>query len=112
MARVFSDAGQSAKTADRDAFQNMFRYLEANPSKISHIVVYKYNRFSRNVDGGAEYRMRLRKLGVMLRSAIEATDDTPAGKLFANMLGMFAQFDNNSTGEPPKRSQTSSVILR
>ena len=55
MARVFSDAGQSAKAAGRDAFQDMFRYLEANTGKVSHIIVYKYDRFSRNVDDGAEY---------------------------------------------------------
>jgi hypothetical protein len=43
VARVFSDAGQSAKAAGRDAFQGMFRYLEANTGKVSHIIVYKYD---------------------------------------------------------------------
>jgi hypothetical protein len=45
VARVFSDVGQSAKAAGRDAFQGMFRYLEANTGKVSHIIVYKYYRF-------------------------------------------------------------------
>ena len=57
----------------------MFRFLEASRGKISHVVVYKFDRFSRNVDDGAEYRMRLRKMGVTLLSATEKTDDTPAG---------------------------------
>jgi site-specific DNA recombinase len=43
--------------------------------------------------------MKLRKIGVMLRSATEATDETPSGILFANMLGAFAQFDNDMRAE-------------
>ena len=98
--RVFVDRGESAKSADRPAFQEMFRYLAAlAKGTISHVVVYKFDRFSRNVEDGAEYRMRLRKLGISLRSATEATDDSPAGKFLTTMLSAAGQFDNDQRAE-------------
>jgi len=94
VAHVFVERGESAKTADRTEFQHMFRYLEQS-SGITHLVVDKFDRFSRSMDDGAEYRLRLRRLNVVLCSAKEPTDNTPAGRLFANVLGSFAQFDND-----------------
>jgi site-specific DNA recombinase len=100
VARVFVERGESAKSADRSEFQAMFEYLSAcAKGTISHVLVYKFDRFSRNVEDGAEYRLRLRKLGIVLRSATEATDDSPAGKFLTTMLSAVGQFDNDTRAE-------------
>ena len=94
IARVFVELGESAKTADRTQFQALFRYIEQNHSLISHLVVDKFDRFSRNVDEGAEYRIKLHHLRIRLCSVKEPTDITPAGKLSAQVFSAFAEFDN------------------
>ena len=99
VARVFIERGESAKTADRTEFQSMFQYLEREHAAISHLVVDKFDRFSRSVDEGAEYRLKLRRYKVELCSVKEPIDNTPAGKLFGSMLGAFAEFDNDVRSE-------------
>jgi len=100
VARVFIERGESAKSADRSEFQAMFEFLrQCAKGSISHVVVDKFDRFSRNVEHGAEYRLRLRKLGIVLRSATEATDDSPAGKFLTTMLSAAGQFDNDTRAE-------------
>ena len=75
----------------------MFRYLAfTSKGAISHCVIYSSSRFSRSVDDGTEYRVRLRKFGVALRSATEATDDTPAGRMMMTLLNAFAEFDKET----------------
>jgi site-specific DNA recombinase len=100
VSRVFVERGESAKSADRTQFQAMFRYLaQAGKGSVSHVIVYKFDRFSRNVEDGAVYRLELRKLGIALRSATEATDDSPAGKFLTTMLSAAGQFDNDTRAE-------------
>jgi site-specific DNA recombinase len=101
--RVFIERGESAKSADRTQFQAMFRHLaQVAKGSISHVIVYKFDRFSRNVEDGAVYRLELRKLGIALRSASEATDDSPAGKFLTTMLSAAGQFDNDTRSERSK----------
>jgi site-specific DNA recombinase len=98
--RVFVERGESAKSADRTQFQAMFAHLaRAQKGTITHVIVYKFDRFSRNVEDGAVYRLELRKLGIALRSATEATDDSPAGKFLTTMLSAAGQFDNDTRSE-------------
>ncbi len=54
VSRVYVERGESAKSADRPEFQAMFRYLaQVAKGSTSHVVVYKFDRFSRNVKDGA-----------------------------------------------------------
>jgi DNA invertase Pin-like site-specific DNA recombinase len=43
--------------------------------------------------------LELRKLGIALRSATEATHDTPVGKFLATILSVVRQFDNQTRAE-------------
>jgi DNA invertase Pin-like site-specific DNA recombinase len=98
--RVFTERGESAKTADRTEFQSMFRYLaESSKGRITHVVVYKFDRFSRSIDEGAPYRLALRKMGVSLSSASEPTDNTPAGRFLSSVLLAAAELDNDMRAE-------------
>jgi DNA invertase Pin-like site-specific DNA recombinase len=98
--RVFIEKGESAKSADRPQFQAMFQYLaQVRKGSVTHVIVYKFDRFSRNVEDGAFYRLELRRNGIALRSATEATDDSPAGKFLMTMLSAAGQFDNDTRAE-------------
>lgn len=97
--RVFIDRGESAKTDDRPQFQAMFRFLQqAKAGTILCVVVYKFDRFSRNEDG-IVYRLRLRKQHIDLRSATEHTDNTPTGRYLQTVLSATAQLDNEVRAE-------------
>jgi len=92
--RVFVDAGESAKTADRPAFNEALEYCRSG-NKIGLFVVYALSRFARSSRDHANVAARLKASGVSLRSVTEPIDDTATGKLMETMLAGFAQFDND-----------------
>lgn len=93
--RVYRDAGESAKTADRPQFQAMISYCSAKAHGIRRIVVYKFDRFARNSDDAGHYRRGLRLTsGAAVVSATEAVSDDPAGTFMRTVLDGAAQFDN------------------
>jgi site-specific DNA recombinase len=97
--RAFIEAGASAKSADRPEFQRMFRWLKQNHSGISHLVVDKWDRFSRSLEDGVTYRMQLKTWQVELVSATQPVTDDPSGRLMQNILQSFGQFDNEQRAE-------------
>src|SRR5450756_2483229 len=98
--RIFEEEGESAKTADRTAFQLMFKYLSAAPKgSITHCLVHRFDRFDRDTLESAPYKLILRRLGIALRSATEMTDDTPSGRFLATILSGAAQYDNEIKAE-------------
>ncbi len=97
---VFIERGESAKSDRRPEFQAMFEFLSTCPrGTVSSVVVYKFDRFSRDADVGGMYRLRLKDLHIDLRSATEKIDNTPAGRLVARILGATGQFDNEVRAE-------------
>jgi len=96
--RVFTEAGESAKTADRTEFQSMFAYLKRMRGSITHVLVYKLDRFSRSLDDTSLYGAQLRRLGIRLQSATEALSDTPSGRAMQGILAVMNQFDNETRG--------------
>lgn len=93
--RIYRDAGESAKTADRPQFQAMISYCSAKAHGIRRIVVYKFDRFARNSDDAGHYRRGLRLTsGTAVTSATEAVSDDPAGNFMRTVLDGAAQFDN------------------
>ena len=99
VAKVFVEAGASAKSANRPEFQRMFAWLEDNHSGISHVVCDKWDRFSRSMDDAVTYRMQLKAWTVELVSATQPVTDDPAGRLLQNILQSFGQFDNEQRAE-------------
>jgi site-specific DNA recombinase len=95
VAEVFEDAGESAKTTDRPAFQRLLSYCRSNKGRVQFVVVYNVTRFSRNAHDHAVIRAFLHCLGVTLRSVNEPISDDPVGKLTENMLAAIGQFDND-----------------
>src|SRR6266498_4776654 len=76
----YLDRAETAKFADRPAFQQM---LERVTSKrdVDYVIVDKIDRFARNRRDDANVLFEIRKAGAQLISVKENIDDTPAGEL-------------------------------
>ena len=84
--RVFSEKGESAKTAKRPELQRLLEYITENKKDIDTIIVHKIDRLSRNVYETSNLRLIFSRLGIELKSATENIDDTAVGRLTANIL--------------------------
>ena len=99
IAEIFVEKGESAKTADRTELKKLLAYCRENKGLVQVVVVYNLSRFARDRYDHATLRMLLHKLGVTLRSATEAIDDSSTGKLMEGVLSAFAQFDNDTRSD-------------
>lgn len=57
-----------------------------------YIVVWKLDRFARNRQDSALYKMRLRKNGVQVKSATETISDNPEGIILESVLEGIAEY--------------------
>jgi len=93
--RVFVDAGESARTANRPEFQRLLTYCREQKRALHAVVVHSLTRFSRNTADHHAIAALLRGMGISLRSATEPIDDSPAGRFVEGVLSAAAQFDND-----------------
>ena len=66
--RIFKDEAQSARTAKRPAFQELFGLIKENPS--DYLIVHKLDRFARSRADAAFYRSKLKEAGMKLVSVL------------------------------------------
>ena len=84
----YIDHGFSATNNNRPKFQQMLH--DSARKNFSLVLVWKLDRFSRNVYDGAAAKQILRGNGVSVFSVIERVENTPEGKLIE---GIFSQFN-------------------
>ncbi len=90
----FGGTYESAAKDERKEFQRMIEYLKKTKNKISKILVYSLDRFSRN-ENSIWLSSQLRKLGIEVVSITQPIDTTnPAGIMQQKMLFIFGEFDN------------------
>lgn len=90
----FGGTYESAASDERREFQRMITYLKTTKYKVSKILVYSLERFSRN-DNSIWLSSQLRKLGIEIVSTTQPIDTTnPAGIMQQKMLFIFGEFDN------------------
>jgi len=98
IAKVFTDAGLSAKNTKRPAYQQMLKW--AAEGKLDVILVSKVDRISRNLMDLLNLIDDLKSWGVDFVSASQSFDtSTPMGMLILNILGSFAQFEREMIGQ-------------
>jgi site-specific DNA recombinase len=86
----YVDAGESAKTADRDDLQRMLQDIkEMRPD---YVIVHKVDRLARNRADDIAINLLLKKYDVTLVSCTENIDDTPSERLLYGLLAELAQF--------------------
>jgi len=93
--KVFIERGESAKFADRTQLLDLIDYCKANKGAVQVLLVWKVDRFARNVGDHFNVKALLAKYGVRIVSVTEPIDTKPEGKLMETIPAGFAQFDND-----------------
>ena len=88
--REFIDAGESARSADRDGLQDMLAFIAA--TRVQFCLVHKLDRLARNRADDVKIHEALINAGVTLVSATESIDQTPSGMLVHGIMSSIAEF--------------------
>jgi DNA invertase Pin-like site-specific DNA recombinase len=81
--RVFIDrARPGSSVVGREDFLAMMRHFRSGEASEKGLVVWKYSRFSRDVDDAAFYRADLRRLGFIIHSLHDNIPEGPEGRFF------------------------------
>lgn len=88
----FIDEAESARSADRPAFQRIITLAKEKNPPFDVILVWKLNRFARNREDSIIYKSLLRKKGIDVISINEQIDDTASGKLLEGMIELVDEF--------------------
>jgi len=96
--KIYEDDGISGYSTDRRALKELLK--DAKGRKFDLVLVYKIDRFSRNLKDLLNLVDELFSYGVSFKSATEPFDTTTsAGKLTFQQLGSFAEFERNRIAE-------------
>ncbi len=96
--KVYKDAGFSAGTMDRPAFQLLM--IDVEDKKFDVLLVYKIDRFSRKLKDLITILDDLKKHNVNFTSVTEQIDTTTAmGEAFFQIIGVFAQLERGMVKE-------------
>ncbi len=92
----FGGTYESAKTDGRKEFQRMLEFIRKNKGRVSHILVYTLDRFSRTGGAAIKIAQDLRdKHGVTVFAVTQPTDTTNVSGVFQqNIQFLFSEFDN------------------
>ncbi len=92
----FGGTYESAQSDERKEFVRMISFVKKAKEKISYIIVYSLERFSRTGDNAIWLSRQLRELGITIASVTQPIDTSnPSGVLQQNILFLFSQYDND-----------------
>lgn len=104
----YIDRATTGTNDNRPEFQKM---IEAASKKgFEQILVYKFDRFSRNKYDNVVYKHKLAQYGVKVVSATEIINDTPEGALMEGLLEMFAEMYSKDLSQKVKRGIKESIL--
>jgi site-specific DNA recombinase len=92
----FGGTYESAKSDGRKEFNRMLDFIKRNKGKVSHVLVYTLDRFSRTGGGAIKIAEDLReKHGVTVFAVTQPADTSnPSGVLQQSIHFIFSQYDN------------------
>lgn len=89
--KEFVDRGESAKTADRPALQEMLEFIKNH--QVDYVIVHKLDRLARNRIDDALITQAIKETNCQLISTTESFDDaTPHGQLLHGVMSSVAEF--------------------
>lgn len=92
----FGGTYESAQTDERKEFSRMIRFVKNHRQKISFILVYSLDRFSRSGENAIYISSELKKIGVQIVSVTQPMDaSTHTGTLQQNIHFIFSKYDND-----------------
>ena len=96
--KIYQDDGISGYSTERPALKDLLK--DAKGRKFDLVLVYKIDRFSRNLKDLLNLVDELSSSSIGFKSATEPFDTTTsAGKLMFQQLGSFAEFERNRIAE-------------
>ena len=92
----FGGTYESAKNDERKEFTRMLSFARRSKEKISYILVYSVDRFSRSGANAIYIASELRKENIDIYAVTQPADTaTPSGKLQQNIQFIFSEYDND-----------------
>lgn len=98
---IYADRAISGRTSERPEFQKMID--DSKQKTFQYVIVYTFDRFSRDSYDSANFKHILKKNGVRVISAKERTDDSPAGVLMERVFEGFAEYYSLELAQKVKR---------
>ncbi|MBQ3338787.1 MAG: recombinase family protein [Atopobiaceae bacterium] len=105
--RAYTDYALSGKTDQRPEFRRMI----ANAPESDFVVVYMFDRFSRDRYDSIVYKKQLADCGVRVVSATEPVDRTPEGQLQEGMLEVIAAYYVADLARKTRRGMEGNALL-
>ena len=91
----FGGTYESAKTDERKEFNRMLTFVKKSKEKISIIIVYSVDRFSRSGANAIYIADQLKKQDIAVFAITQPTDTTtPSGRFQQNIQFIFSEYDN------------------
>jgi DNA invertase Pin-like site-specific DNA recombinase len=101
--KIFREEGVSAKHVQtRPQLKELLSFCSKKSNRISVVYVYKFDRFSRNMEEGLAAISVLAKYDISVLSIMEKTDDSAMGRAMRNIMLTLGQLDNELKGERVK----------
>ncbi len=97
--KVYEERGESAKTTDRTQLQHLMQYCSQHKKDIDALIIWKFDRLARNMQDFYFLNNYFNKMNIRVLSATEVNGESATEKLTRNMLGAFAQFENDQKSE-------------
>ena len=92
----FGGTYESAKSDERKEFTRMLKFVKSSKEKISYILVYSLDRFSRTGDSAIYISGELKKTGVNIMAVTQPIDtNSHSGALQQNIQFIFSKYDND-----------------
>ena len=105
---TYIDRAMTGTNDNRPDFQRMIR--DSAKRTFGYVLVYKFDRFSRNKYETAIHKKALKDNGVKVVSATEFVPDTPEGIIFESMIWL--QECEQESRDSPRRSGYRALHLR
>lgn len=93
--RAFEDEGRSGRSTDRPAFQELLSVVKEHP--VDAVIIYKIDRFARNVGDFSTIRKQFKDLSIKLLSVSENGDVTEG--LIGNIFASVAEWESEVNGQ-------------
>ena len=103
---TYIDRAMTGTNDNRPDFQRMIR--DSAKKTFGYVLVYKFDRFSRNKYETAMYKKQLKDNGTKVLSATEFIPDTPEGIIFESMLEGYAEYYSAELSQKIRRGNNES----
>lgn len=97
--RVFVERGESAKTTERTELKKLIEFCIKNKKNIACIIVWKFDRLTRKLENQISLLQQFKKYGIKVLSVTENNEENATGNLMRNIIGSFAQYENDVKSE-------------